>query len=261
MFGAGEYEASIVFARTKHGSERLMKHLSRAGFATDSVHGNKSQGQRQRAIDALRSGSIKVLVATDVAARGLDIPVVRFVYNYDLPNVPENYVHRIGRTARAGKDGKAIALVASDEMGLLKDVEKVLKTEIPTASGRRWDTGFGDGPTPKPRRRRKGPQGPKSHGPKPEGPKAQGPKPHAPKPKGKGGQAKAAKNPAKQTGGWDPTQNDMALNAPKAKAKPSKPKSGPKPGPKPGKGKPRHKPGKPAQGGIQGGKGPPRRRG
>ena len=124
-------DAAIVFARTKHGSERLMKTLSKAGYATDSVHGNKSQGQRQRAIDALRSGAIKVLVATDVAARGLDILDVRFVYNYDLPNVPENYVHRIGRTARAGRDGRAIAFVAPDEMGELKDVEKVLKMEIP----------------------------------------------------------------------------------------------------------------------------------
>lgn len=132
-------DACIVFARTKHGSERLMKAIAKAGFAADSVHGNKSQGQRQRAIDALRSGAIKVLVATDVAARGLDIPVVRFVYNYDLPNVPENYVHRIGRTARAGRDGKAIAFVAPDEMGLLKDVEKVLKEEIPTGGGRRWE--------------------------------------------------------------------------------------------------------------------------
>jgi len=132
-------DAAIVFARTKHGSERLMKALLKSGFATDSVHGNKSQGQRQRAIDALRNGKIKVLVATDVAARGLDIPDVRFVYNYDLPNVPENYIHRIGRTARAGRDGRAIAFVAPDEMGELKDVEKVLKAEIPIASGRRWD--------------------------------------------------------------------------------------------------------------------------
>ena len=132
-------DAAIVFARTKHGSERLMKALSKSGFETDSVHGNKSQGQRQRAIDGLRNGKIKVLVATDVAARGLDIPDVRFVYNYDLPNVSENYIHRIGRTARAGRDGRAIAFVAPDEMGELKDVEKVLKAEIPVASGRRWD--------------------------------------------------------------------------------------------------------------------------
>lgn len=152
-------ELSIVFARTKHGSERLMKALVRAGFEADSVHGNKSQGQRQRAIDALRAGKIKVLVATDVAARGLDIPDVRFVYNYDLPNVPENYIHRIGRTARAGKDGRAVAFVAPDEMGLLKDVEKALKTEIPLGGGRRWENV--DGPSaPK---KRKAPAG-RGHG-------------------------------------------------------------------------------------------------
>lgn len=132
-------EAAIVFARTKHGSERLMKALSRSGLETDSVHGNKSQSQRQKAIDALRNGKIKVLVATDVAARGLDIPDVRFVYNYDLPNVSENYIHRIGRTARAGRDGRAISFVAPDEMDELKNIEKVLTAEIPIASGRRWD--------------------------------------------------------------------------------------------------------------------------
>ncbi|WP_085047380.1 DEAD/DEAH box helicase, partial [Brevirhabdus pacifica] len=113
-------ELAIVFGRTKHGSEKLKKSLVAAGFSAVSVHGNKSQGQRERAIAAFRSGEEEILVATDVAARGLDIPEVRHVYNFDLPNVPENYVHRIGRTARAGADGKAVAFCAPDEMGELK---------------------------------------------------------------------------------------------------------------------------------------------
>jgi len=132
-------ELALVFARTKHGSDRLMKALDRAGYATAAIHGNKSQGQRDRALKAFKSGEIKVLVATDVAARGLDIPDVKHVYNYDLPNVPDAYVHRIGRTARAGKDGSAVAFCAPDEMGELKAIQKVMKITIPVASGRPWE--------------------------------------------------------------------------------------------------------------------------
>lgn len=132
-------ERALVFGRTKHGCEKLMKDLVKAGFDAASIHGNKSQGQRDRAIEAFKKGEITVLVATDVAARGLDIPDVKHVYNYELPNVPDNYVHRIGRTARAGKDGAAIAFCAPDEMGELKDIQKVMKIAIPVASGRPWE--------------------------------------------------------------------------------------------------------------------------
>ncbi|GAA6202202.1 DEAD/DEAH box helicase [Aquicoccus sp. SU-CL01552] len=132
-------ERALVFGRTKHGSEKLMKSLEKAGFSTASIHGNKSQGQRDRAIAAFKAGEIKVLVATDVAARGLDIPDVKHVYNYDLPNVPDSYVHRIGRTARAGKDGAAIAFCAPDEMGEFKAIQKVMGISIPVASGRPWE--------------------------------------------------------------------------------------------------------------------------
>ncbi|MDU8911504.1 DEAD/DEAH box helicase [Aestuariicoccus sp. MJ-SS9] len=132
-------ELALVFARTKHGAERLMKSLQKAGFAAGSIHGNKSQGQRDRALKAFRDGELRVLVATDVAARGLDIPAVRHVYNYDLPNVPDNYVHRIGRTARAGMDGQAVAFCAPDEVKELRAIQKVMKTEIPVASGRPWE--------------------------------------------------------------------------------------------------------------------------
>ncbi|MGC1498187.1 MAG: DEAD/DEAH box helicase [Sulfitobacter sp.] len=132
-------ERALVFGRTKHGSEKLMKTLVKAGFDAASIHGNKSQGQRDRAIAGFKSGQVTVLVATDVAARGLDIPDVKHVYNYDLPNVPDNYVHRIGRTARAGKDGAAIAFCAPDEMGELKAIQKTMGISIPVASGRAWE--------------------------------------------------------------------------------------------------------------------------
>jgi ATP-dependent RNA helicase RhlE len=132
-------ERALVFGRTKHGSEKLMKTLVKAGFDATSIHGNKSQGQRDRAIEGFKSGNLTVLVATDVAARGLDIPDVKHVYNYELPNVPDNYVHRIGRTARAGKDGAAIAFCAPDEMGELKAIQKTMGIRIPVASGRPWE--------------------------------------------------------------------------------------------------------------------------
>jgi len=131
---------ALVFARTKHGADKLARQIDQAGFATAAIHGNRSQGQRDRALSDFRQGTIRVLVATDVAARGIDIPGVTHVYNYDLPNVPENYVHRIGRTARAGATGIAIALCAPDEMGELRDIQKAMKATIPVASGAPWET-------------------------------------------------------------------------------------------------------------------------
>jgi ATP-dependent RNA helicase RhlE len=126
---------TLVFSRTKHGAEKLMKGLVADGYNAASIHGNKSQGQRDRAIKAFREGTIKVLVATDVAARGIDIPGVAYVINYDLPDVPDNYVHRIGRTARAGREGEAVAFCAPDEADLLRQIEKLMKIEVPVASG------------------------------------------------------------------------------------------------------------------------------
>ncbi|MEM7440528.1 MAG: DEAD/DEAH box helicase [Pseudomonadota bacterium] len=126
---------TLVFARTKHGAERLMKALVADGFNAASIHGNKSQGQRDRAIKAFRDGTVTILVATDVAARGIDIPGVSYVINYDLPEVPDNYVHRIGRTARAGREGEAIAFCAPDENKLLKQIQKLMGIEIPVGSG------------------------------------------------------------------------------------------------------------------------------
>ncbi len=131
-------EQALVFGRTKHGSEKLCKLLATWGFKVGSIHGNKSQNQRDRTLTEFRSGDLDVLVATDVAARGIDIPTVRHVYNFELPNVPENYVHRIGRTARAGAEGTAVAFCAPAEMGELQAIEKLLKKPIPVLGGAPW---------------------------------------------------------------------------------------------------------------------------
>ena len=131
-------DMALVFTRTKHGANRLATALEKAGYSVGAIHGNKSQSARERAIKAFTAGELKVLVATDVAARGLDIPGVRHVYNYDMPNVPDNYVHRIGRTARAGRDGRAVAYVSPAEMGELKAIQKTMGRDIPVHSGTHW---------------------------------------------------------------------------------------------------------------------------
>ena len=120
----GEFERVLIFTRTKHGADRVVKKLGQRGIPANAIHGNKSQPQRERALSEFKSAKTPVLVATDVAARGIDIPGVSHVINYELPNVPEQYVHRIGRTARAGADGVAIAFCAEDERAYLKDINK-----------------------------------------------------------------------------------------------------------------------------------------
>jgi ATP-dependent RNA helicase RhlE len=125
---------TIVFSRTKHGANKLAKSLTSAGFAADAIHGNKSQAQREKALDRFKRGLTPVLVATDVAARGVDVKEVGLVINFDLPNEPESYVHRIGRTARAGAEGKAVSFCSEDELDFLREIEKVIKMPIP-----RWD--------------------------------------------------------------------------------------------------------------------------
>ena len=131
-------DLALVFSRTKHGAEKLMKLLNGWGIPAGSIHGNKSQGQRERTLQGFREGKIKVLVATDVAARGIDIPDMRHVYNFDLPEVPENYVHRIGRTARAGASGRALAFCAPAEMGDLRAIERLMKITLAVAGGAPW---------------------------------------------------------------------------------------------------------------------------
>ncbi|WP_432200157.1 DEAD/DEAH box helicase [Erythrobacter sp. W53] len=126
----GKFERVLIFTRTKHGADRVVKKLGQAGIPANAIHGNKSQPQRQRALDEFRRAKTPVLVATDVAARGIDIPGVSHVINYELPNVPEQYVHRIGRTARAGADGIAIAFCGEDERSYLKDIRKQTDAEF-----------------------------------------------------------------------------------------------------------------------------------
>lgn len=129
--GKHDMRQVLVFTRTKRGADRLSKQLQTDGINAMAIHGNKSQGARTRALADFKSGKTRVLVATDIAARGLDIDGLPHVVNYELPHVPEDYVHRIGRTARAGRDGQAISLVCVDENKLLSDIESLLKFEIP----------------------------------------------------------------------------------------------------------------------------------
>ncbi|MCA0910963.1 DEAD/DEAH box helicase [Qipengyuania gaetbuli] len=126
----GKFERVLIFARTKHGCDRVVKKLGQSGIPANAIHGNKSQPQRERALDEFKRAKTPILVATDVAARGIDIPGVSHVINYELPNVPEQYVHRIGRTARAGRDGVAIAFCAEDERDYLKDIRKKTDAEF-----------------------------------------------------------------------------------------------------------------------------------
>ena len=128
-------DRALVFTRTKHGADKVVKSLARAGITADAIHGNKSQNHRERVLAAFRSGEIRTLVATDIAARGIDVDGISHVVNFDLPNIPETYVHRIGRTARAGAEGVAISLVAGgEELAYLRDIEKLIR--ITLAAGR-----------------------------------------------------------------------------------------------------------------------------
>ncbi|HVV40353.1 MAG TPA: DEAD/DEAH box helicase [Nitrobacter sp.] len=123
---------ALIFTRTKHGADKVVKSLAKAGIAADAIHGNKSQNHRERVLAAFRSGEIRTLVATDIAARGIDVDGISHVINFDLPNVSETYVHRIGRTARAGAEGVAISLVAgAEELSYLRDIEKLIRVTLP----------------------------------------------------------------------------------------------------------------------------------
>jgi len=142
LFADSKMGRALIFTRTKRGADRVAKYLDSVAISADSIHGDKSQGQRERALAAFKAGSVRALVATDIAARGIDVDAVTHVVNYDLPNVPEAYVHRIGRTARAGADGVAISLVSDDERGLLKDIQKTTRQTIPSFD-RRNDRSLG----------------------------------------------------------------------------------------------------------------------
>ena len=129
-------DRALIFTRTKHGADKVARSLIKAGIAAGTLHGNKSQGHRERVLASFRRGDVKTLVATDIAARGLDVDGISHVVNFDLPNVPETYVHRIGRTARAGANGIAISLCDAEEAGLLRDIEKLIRKSIPATDRR-----------------------------------------------------------------------------------------------------------------------------
>jgi len=147
----GDWKQVLVFTRTKHGANRLCEQLSKEGIQSAAIHGNKSQGARTRALADFKQNRVRVLVATDIAARGLDIDQLPHVVNYELPNVPEDYVHRIGRTGRAGSSGEAVSLVAGGERGMLKDIERLLRTELPRTVVPGFEPGSGPAPEAEPR--------------------------------------------------------------------------------------------------------------
>ncbi|HLV06425.1 MAG TPA: C-terminal helicase domain-containing protein, partial [Croceibacterium sp.] len=137
---SGEMDRVLVFTRTKHGADRVVKKLAQSNIAANAIHGNKSQPQRERALDEFKAGRTKVLVATDIAARGIDVSGVSHVVNFELPNVAEQYVHRIGRTARAGREGVAISFCAQDERDYLRDIQRLTKVtldQVPLPEGLR----------------------------------------------------------------------------------------------------------------------------
>jgi ATP-dependent RNA helicase RhlE len=139
LIKTGNWHQVLIFTRTKHGANRLAQQLDRAGITTAAIHGNKSQNARVRALEDFKSNRVVALVATEVAARGLDIKELPYVVNYELPNVPEDYVHRIGRTARAGSTGQAVSLVSPDEAPLLRDIERLLKRSVEFAAAPAFD--------------------------------------------------------------------------------------------------------------------------
>ncbi|HEY2432199.1 MAG TPA: DEAD/DEAH box helicase [Vicinamibacterales bacterium] len=145
---------ALVFCRTKRGSDRVGEHLGRAGIKTAVIHGNKSQGARTRALDDFKSGRVDVLVATDVAARGLDIVQLPLVINYDLPLVAEDYIHRVGRTGRAGRSGRAVSLVSTADARLLRDIQKLLPSPLEQVALQGFEAGPADPSIPKPGRSR-----------------------------------------------------------------------------------------------------------
>ncbi|MEK6318877.1 MAG: DEAD/DEAH box helicase [Burkholderia gladioli] len=199
----------LVFTRTKHGANRLAEQLGKDGISALAIHGNKSQSARTRALTEFKAGTLQVLVATDIAARGIDIDQLPHVVNYELPNVPEDYVHRIGRTGRAGANGEAVSLVCVDEKQLLRDIEKLIKREIP----QEVIAGFEPDPNAKPEPiQRRGQQQQRGGG---GGGGAR-------QPQGQGRGQGAARRDGAQPGGAKPAAKPAAKAAPKPAAKPVK---------------------------------------
>ena len=177
LFEDGSITRALVFTRTKRGADRVAKYLEQAGVEAAAIHGDKSQPQRERALAAFKSGQVRALIATDIAARGIDVDAVSHVIQFELPNVPEAYVHRIGRTARAGAAGVAIGFCADDERNLLRDIQKVTRQTIDTFD-RRNDRRLGAITAAM------GAAAPTVAAPRPETPHHRGPKPHNHRPNG-----------------------------------------------------------------------------
>jgi superfamily II DNA/RNA helicase len=154
-------DRALVFTRTKHGADKLVRGLGKAGISAEAIHGNKSQNQRERVLTAFRRGRVRILVATDIAARGIDVDGISHVVNYDLPNEPESYVHRIGRTARAGASGTAISLCDADEMPYLRSIEKLIRMSLSATNHQSSPARTAQSATPAEHRRR--PKGQNRH--------------------------------------------------------------------------------------------------
>ena len=154
----------LVFTRTKHGADKVVRTLQKEGLAAEAIHGNKSQNQRERVLAAFRSGALRTLVATDIAARGIDVDGVSHVVNYDLPNVPESYVHRIGRTARAGREGVAISFCDHEERAYLRDIERLIRMSIPATDRRTGKPVPAQAEAPRQRQQPNGRNGQNGHG-------------------------------------------------------------------------------------------------
>jgi ATP-dependent RNA helicase RhlE len=141
LLGKEGMDTVLIFTRTKHGADRVVRHLERAGIEATALHADKSQAQRTRALDGFRTGEVRVLVATDIAQRGLDVTGITHVINYDVPQQPEDYVHRIGRTGRAAQSGDAFTFMSTDEISMVRTIERMLGTPIPRISVPGYDFG------------------------------------------------------------------------------------------------------------------------
>ena len=245
MFADDNFTRCLVFTKTKHGADKVAAYLEAGGVQAGAIHGNKSQPQRERTLAAFKAGKLRVLVATDIAARGIDVDGVSHVVNFELPFVPEAYVHRIGRTARAGRDGSAVSFVAGDEMKLLRDIEKVTRQKIPAtdrrndrslqlldqsimASGVKSKASMPDDGRGDNQQQKRGPRNPRRDGVK----KEHGGQPHRVRKGQRGGQGertnhadRAGDRPLASTQPFDPLAADRArsaaiANRPQAEAKP-----------------------------------------
>jgi len=221
LIGTQNWRQVLVFTRTKHGANRLSQQLERDGISAAAIHGNKSQAARTRALADFKRGAVRVLVATDIAARGLDIDQLPHVVNFELPNVPEDYVHRIGRTGRAGKEGEAISLVCVDEHKLLRDIHQVVKREIPRVviPGYAPDPSIRAEPIPNGRNSRRGE--PRSAGAR-DGQQRRNPRPRSETKAGDGNTAWRGPGQTQGNGGAGAAQGGDTTRRPR----PAKPKFG-----------------------------------